>query len=213
MTLWNNVETWTYRRIMPETLVLRKVTMTGVALTVSHHCALYIILNYRSWSLSCKVVVEGGIKLLMQNCETRSRSLSCKIVWRRRLEHMDLDCQTGLLTLRATTGNHFELANFIHHWNVKSEPCPDLSIRMRKDSPRSCYIILPQIQSHLDQEAQIQSHLDQEAQIQSHLDQEAPIQSHLDQETHDESALSFDVIGWYRHSRLSLDNASQWVRA
>ena len=44
---------------------------------------------------------------------------------------------------------------------------------MRKDSPRSCYIILPQIQSHLDQEAQIQSHLDQEAEIQSHLDQEA----------------------------------------
>ena len=43
---------------MPETLVLRKVTMTGVALTVSHHCALYIILNYRSWSLSCKVVVQ-----------------------------------------------------------------------------------------------------------------------------------------------------------
>ena len=34
---------------MPKTLVLQKVTMTGVALTVSHHCALYIILNYRSW--------------------------------------------------------------------------------------------------------------------------------------------------------------------
>ena len=223
MTLWNNVETWTYCRIMPETLVLRKVTMTGVTLTVSHHCTLYIILNYRSWSLSCKVVVEGGIKLLTHNCETRSRSLSCKIVWRQRLKHMDLDCQTFLLTLRATTGNQFELANFIHHWNVKSEPCPDLSIRMREDSASSCYVILPQIQSHLDQEAQIQSHLDQEAQIQSHLDQEAQIQSHLDQEaqiqshldqeTRDESALSFDVIGWYCHSRLSLDNASQWVRA
>ena len=100
---------------MPETLVLQKVTMTGVALTVRHHCTLYIILNYRSRSLSCKVVAEGGIKLLMQNCETRSRSLSCKIVCRWRIEHMNSDCQTGLLALTATTGNLFELANFVHY--------------------------------------------------------------------------------------------------
>ena len=55
---------------------------------------------------------------------------------------------------------------------------PDLSICMHNDSAWSCYVILPYVSPCLFQT------------------QETQIQINLDQETCDESALSFDVIGW-----------------
>ena len=58
VTLWNNVETWTYHKNTHKTLVLQKLTMTGWRWRQSPWCPLSF------WTtgpgFSCKVVVEGG---------------------------------------------------------------------------------------------------------------------------------------------------------